>query len=159
MSKWTRRQRRFSNRLSSVSSAPSAEETTLQKTSLKNGDNSENGEAPRPFKDERGRFVKGNPGGPGRPRKSTQGEFHAATVGAIPVDHWEKVVSRALEDAQAGDKNARNWLSAYVVGRPPSIAMVDGVPVSLLERLISLLRASNRAPEIVFEDLITQLET
>ena len=44
-----------------------------------------------------GRFLPGNPGGPGRPRRA---------------------VERAVADAERGDAKARPWPGAYRAGKP-----------------------------------------
>jgi hypothetical protein len=68
----------------------------------------------------RGRpFVKGHPGGPGRPRRSIERDYLDATVGAVPVSKWVKVVKKALEQALRGDAKAREWLSKMLVGSDP----------------------------------------
>lgn len=36
----------------------------------------------------------------------------------VTLDDWRTVVSSALQDAKAGDAQARNWLAQYLVGKP-----------------------------------------
>jgi hypothetical protein len=68
---------------------------------------------------ERGRFADGNPGGPGRPRRATERQYLRALVGAVPLKDWRAIVKRAVEDAKAGDGQARNWLSKHLCGDDP----------------------------------------
>ena len=63
-----------------------------------------------------GRFARGNPGGPGRPRRETERQYLAALRDGVPLDEWRRVVARALRDAKAGDAKAREWLSKYLIG-------------------------------------------
>lgn len=105
-----------------------------------------------------GRFVKGNKGGPGRPRGSAANPYREATLSKVSVERWEHIVDKAIEDAESGDKHARRWLGEYLVGRPSTPSVVGGVGTALLERLIDLLRATDHQPEQVFESLITRLE-
>ncbi len=156
MSRRTRNNPPVSRRLSAVSSAHPAEESAPKNPPIKNGENRINSPA-APYKDSRGRFTVGNPGGPGRPRKLTQSEYQAATLALVAVDGWEQVVTKALEDAQSGDKHARRWLSDYVLGHPSAPSVVDGIALSTLTRLIGLLRTTGHQPETFFDDLIQRL--
>lgn len=70
-------------------------------------------------RDELGRFTPGNPGGPGRPRRTIEREYMAALGEAVALDDWREVVARAVADAKAGDQGARNWLAKYLLGANP----------------------------------------
>jgi hypothetical protein len=37
-------------------------------------------------------------------------QYLDATIAAIPIERWTKVVAKALDDAEAGDAKAREWL-------------------------------------------------
>jgi hypothetical protein len=80
-----------------------------------------------------GRFAKGNPGGPGRPTRATEAEYLAALAEIVTLDVWRQIGTRAVSDAQAGDKAARDWLSRYLIGdRPPTGAdRMDRGPVEV----------------------------
>jgi hypothetical protein len=64
-------------------------------------------------------FTKGNPGGPGRPKRETESKYLRAAVGAVPLTRWRKVVRKALEDAEAGCRHAREFLRRVLVGDQP----------------------------------------
>lgn len=68
-------------------------------------------------RDERGRFVKGNPGG-GRHKRSTEDRYLHAIAEGVPMDRWTKIVAKALEQAGRGDYQARKWLTDYLIGQP-----------------------------------------
>jgi len=68
---------------------------------------------------DRGKFAPGNPGGPGRPRRAVEREYVAVLSDVVTVDVWRDVVTRAVEDAKAGNARARDWLSRYVLGAEP----------------------------------------
>jgi len=70
-----------------------------------------------------GRFAPGNSGGPGRPRRATERAYLAVISEACPQDAWREIVARAVADAKAGDAKARDWLAAYLVGRPEAAAV------------------------------------
>jgi hypothetical protein len=97
-------------------------------------------------RDGRGRFAKGNAGGPGRPRRQTEREYLRAVLGACSIEDWEEVVRRAVVDAKAGDARAREWLSAYVLGggiSPSTLAVEEEAGVDPLEEQISLAKLLN----------------
>jgi hypothetical protein len=80
-----------------------------------------------PIRDERGRFLPGNPGGPGRPSKKQE------LLDQLATDHtpWEDVLAiwnKMIADAKAGDWRARDCLFRYILPPPPKEeeAEVDG---------------------------------
>ena len=72
-------------------------------------------------RDRGGRFAKGNPGGPGRPRRSVEKEYLAALSDELSLPRWGKIVRKAIEDAEAGDWRAREWLAKYALGPDPKV--------------------------------------
>ncbi len=66
-----------------------------------------------------GRFAKGNPGGPGRPRRSVEIEYLARLSEIVTLDDFAKIAERAKTDAIDGDARAREWLSKYFLGANP----------------------------------------
>lgn len=83
-------------------------------------------------RDQNGRFVKGHGGGPGRPKRSTEEKYLKALSKIVTSKDWEKVIMTALSRAKAGDGNARQWLSDYLIGKPlqrTEITGADGGPI------------------------------
>lgn len=74
------------------------------------------------MRDEQGRFLTGNPGGPGRPKRTTERDYLAVVLSACPPDKWQEIVERAVDDATDGDPQARNWLASYLIGKPSGTA-------------------------------------
>lgn len=70
-------------------------------------------------RDERGRFVAGNAGGPGRPRRAIEREYLAIISEAVTLEDWRAIVAHAVEVAKQGDEKARAWLAKYVLGDTP----------------------------------------
>ena len=70
-------------------------------------------------RDENGRFAKGNGGGPGRPKKKTEERYLRRLSSRVTLAKWQKIVDRAIQDAEKGDARARQWLSDYLMGKPP----------------------------------------
>ena len=73
-------------------------------------------------RDSQGRFLIGHPGGPGRPRRATEAGYLEVLMEACPLERWRGVVERAIVDAEGGDPQARQWLAAYLIGRPDAKA-------------------------------------
>jgi hypothetical protein len=69
---------------------------------------------------EGGRFLPGNPGGPGRPRKTVERAYLDELVGVVTAEKWRAIVERAVTDATAGDASARTWLSKHLLGDEPA---------------------------------------
>ena len=69
-------------------------------------------------RDEKGRFVKGNSGGPGRPPKEREERYYEITMTACTYKDWEAIIKKAIEQAKRGDAIARKWLSDFLVGTP-----------------------------------------
>jgi hypothetical protein len=70
-------------------------------------------------RDANGRFVKGNGGGPGRPKKEREQRYLEITLSACSFSDWRKIIKRAVADALDGDHQARSFLANYLVGPPP----------------------------------------
>jgi hypothetical protein len=68
-----------------------------------------------------GRFLPGNSGGPGRPRRLTEAAYLAALAEEVPLEVWRIICQRAVRDALAGDHKARDWLSRYLMGNPDTL--------------------------------------
>src|SRR3954462_12735 len=66
-----------------------------------------------------GRFLSGNPGGPGRPRRTVEREYLTALCDVITLDVWRQICQAAAKQAAAGDDKAREWLTRYVIGPSP----------------------------------------
>jgi len=71
-------------------------------------------------RDEHGRFVKGGPGGPGRPRRATEEEYLYALSMAVPPSRWQRIADKLASAAEAGDVQAAKVLVAYLLGTPPT---------------------------------------
>ena len=68
-------------------------------------------------RDSSGKFVPGNPGGPGRPPRATEESYLATMRETISQQDWKEICKRALKDAKAGDHKARQWIADFLIGR------------------------------------------
>lgn len=66
-----------------------------------------------------GSFKKGNPGGPGRPKRVTEIAYAKAVIDACPLSEWETIVKATVEQAKGGDGKAREWLARHLIGETP----------------------------------------
>ncbi|NLF73135.1 MAG: hypothetical protein GX575_29215 [Candidatus Anammoximicrobium sp.] len=71
-----------------------------------------------------GRFALGNPGGPGRPPIARERRYAETLATVCTVDDWREICERAVKDAKAGNRHAREWLSKYLLGEPEAVAKV-----------------------------------
>jgi len=72
-------------------------------------------------RDEKGRFVVGNPGNPdatGRPPKDRETRYLEVTLNTVTFDDWKDIVGKARDQAKRGDAVARKWLADYLIGAP-----------------------------------------
>ena len=75
-------------------------------------------------RDESGRFVKGNPGGPGRPHRAVETDYLLALSDAVSLEDWKAICRRAVADALEGDGKARDWLTALLVRDAPTLIQI-----------------------------------
>jgi hypothetical protein len=78
-------------------------------------------------RDDKGRFLPGWKGGPGRPRRAVEADYLRSLSDRVPVDKWTKIVDAAVEQALAGDHRAREWLGLFLVGKPTGHGLHDQV--------------------------------
>jgi hypothetical protein len=83
-------------------------------------------------RNEKGQFVKGYKGGPGRPKKTREERYLEITKSAVTFDMWKKIVTRAASDALRGDAQARKWLSDNIIGPPTQRQEITGADGSAL---------------------------
>ena len=100
-------------------------------------------------RDNQGRFSKGNPGGPGRPRRAVEEDYLAALSDQLSIERWENIICKAIQDAENGDHRARDWIARYALGPSPKVAEM-GLQGAL--RLFQL--AVDEAREKTVEDKI-----
>ena len=74
--------------------------------------------APNGHRDGSGRFLPGNPGGPGNPLARQIGRLRSALHEALTVEDMARVVRAMLQRAQAGDVAAARLCLEYAIGKP-----------------------------------------
>jgi hypothetical protein len=73
---------------------------------------------PRPGRDAEGRFVQGNPGGPGNPFARKTAALRKALLERVTEEDIQEIVIVLLLKAKQGDAAAARLLLSYVVGKP-----------------------------------------
>ena len=76
-------------------------------------------------RDALGRFVKGNPGGPGRLSVQGEREYFTALQDNVSLEDWAAIVKKAVTQAKAGNRWARDFLSKYILGNPEQLINVQ----------------------------------
>lgn len=77
-------------------------------------------------RDARGRFAKGNPGGPGNPHGRRCAELRAAVLDAVGPDDLGEVVAEVLSSAKQGDLAAAKLLLERTLGKVPAVPADSG---------------------------------
>jgi hypothetical protein len=69
-------------------------------------------------RDSKGRFIKGNPGSPGRPPRLREDEYLDLLKDTIPAERWARIVEAVAHRAERGDVSAFKALAGYLAGLP-----------------------------------------
>jgi hypothetical protein len=104
-----------------------------------------------------GQFEKGHSGNPkGRPKRSTEEKYLTALSRRVTLKQWTTICDTAIARAKAGDGQARQWLSDYLMGKPiqrTEVSGPDGGPIEhrnfdrALERAYGDAAAADEVPE------------
>src|SRR5436305_374880 len=87
-------------------------------------------------RDDKGRFVSGNPGGPGRPRRQVEQEYHDVMINAVSPEDWHSIIQTAVVQALDGSHEARRFLADYILGKPlqrTELTGAEGGPVQHMD--------------------------
>src|SRR5437763_1585022 len=80
-------------------------------------------------RDANGRFVKGNPGGPGNPFARRVAALRKALINFVTVDDMKHVAFILKEKAMSGDLAAIKLLFQYVLGKPTETVDPDRLDI------------------------------
>jgi hypothetical protein len=78
-------------------------------------------------RDERGRFVTGNPGGPGNPLGGAVAKLRAALVEAVTPDAMRDIARGLIARAKRGDTAAAQLLFRHILGRPLEFDILERI--------------------------------
>lgn len=96
-------------------------------------------------RNDKGQFIPGSGGGPGRPKRRTEQEYLDATISRVTLKDWREIVDKAVWQAKKGDSRARAWLSDYLLGPAPQRLQHEGAEGGAIEHIIRVVREDNRA--------------
>ncbi len=85
-------------------------------------------------RDARGRFTKGNPGGPGNPHARRVAALRSTLIREVTKDDIRAIVRRLIDLAKEGDIQAAREVFSRVLGRPIEHDLLERV--ELLEELL-----------------------
>jgi hypothetical protein len=80
-------------------------------------------------RDEHGRFVVGNKGGPGNPFARQTARLRKAMLAVVTDEDMQAIAAKLIELARGGDVAAAKVLLAYVIGRPAEAVDPDTVDI------------------------------
>ena len=76
----------------------------------------------------------------------------------LTPEKWDKIVNKAITDAIKGNGYARQWLSDYVIGKPPQILELRGADAMLLSQVLKQLNATGVTASELFESMLQELQ-
>jgi hypothetical protein len=88
---------------------------------------------PSAGRDSRGRFTKGNPGGPGNPFARRIAAFRTALCTVVTEKDIQELAYQLLAQAKLGDLASAKLLLAYAIGRPTDAVDPDALDVKELQ--------------------------
>ena len=99
-------------------------------------------------RNDKGQFVPGSGGGPGRPKRRTEDEYLDAMLSRVTLKDWREVVDKAISQAKRGDSLARQWLTNYIIGPPVQRLQHTGEGGGPIEQTFRVIfgEASNNPP-------------
>ncbi len=78
-----------------------------------------------------GQWAKGHSGNEGNTSATYKAKMLAVVKDAVTADDWTAITGRAVTLARAGNNEARNWLSSYLLGKPEENMPIALYPVSV----------------------------
>jgi hypothetical protein len=77
-------------------------------------------------RDDNGKFIKGNGGGPGRPKRDKESAYLDVMRSIVTDKKWRAIIQKATDKAEHGDAIARKWLADYLIGPPIERKEISG---------------------------------
>jgi hypothetical protein len=96
-------------------------------------------------RDPRGRFAKGNPGGPGNPFARKTAQFRKVLQETVTDEDIQAAARKLIEQARAGDLAAIRLLFSYTIGKPAAAVDPDRVEVEEWK----LMQETSVAPQVM----------
>ena len=103
--------------------------------------------APNEYRGENGRFLRGNPGGPGSPHSKQVAQLRAALFESLTREDIWAVMRKMRDRALDGDVPAARLLLEYSIGRPPSGCTAGALDAELTGGVTEKLLAERLTPD------------
>src|SRR5262245_55930760 len=100
---------------------------------------------PDPWRDAAGRYLPGNPGGPGNPHVREMARWRAEIRRLTPRGVFEMAVHSLQSRAMAGHYPSLRLFLQYVAGQPDKSVDIDRLDVDELELAVARLKAERAA--------------
>jgi hypothetical protein len=104
---------------------------------------------PSADRDESGRFMKGNRGGPGNPFARKTAALRAALLRMVTEQDIMEIACRLVMDAKVGDKAATKLLFQYVIGKPQPAINPDTLDVDEFKNLQAEAACGDAVPNVM----------
>ena len=111
--------------------------------------NGANGNSELETRNDRGRFLPGNPGGPGNPHAAAVGAWRAVMVNTIAADDVRQVIGVLIDKAKAGEPWAVKELLDRCLGRAQQKMELEATGEKTWAMMLACLQtaADNQASE------------
>jgi hypothetical protein len=100
-------------------------------------------------RDESGRFMKGNRGGPGNPFARKAAALRAALLNIVTEQDIMEIACRLVMDAKNGDKAATKLLFQYVIGKPQPALNPDTLDVDEFKNIQAEAECGEAMPRVM----------
>jgi hypothetical protein len=87
-------------------------------------------------RDGHGRFIEGNPGGPGNPYVKRTAEIRATLLGTVSDDDLRAIVRALVRKAKKGDTIAAREVLDRLIGKAPALVQAE-IAATTVERVLT----------------------
>src|SRR5207244_13650795 len=100
-------------------------------------------------RDAKGRFAKGNAGGPGNPFARKVAQLRAALVNFVTEDDLKHIVFKLMMLAEGGNLEAVKLLFQYVIGKPAAAVDPDRLDVEEWRKMQERSRPAEEMEQVM----------
>jgi len=99
-------------------------------------------------RDSKGRFLPGNPGGPGRPRRAIELEYAEALRETVPIERFKRMADKvATHVEETGSIRAFMALSDRILGRPAQTIVTEDSGIDRAQYIAQAIAAKIGRPQ------------
>lgn len=108
-------------------------------------------------RDEQGRFAPGNKASKGGVTRAKKNEYAAIFFEEVSLGDLRKIIQKARTQALRGDRFARQYVTEYTVGKPPTIIELKAGEALLLKELLDHFGQQGIEASDVFNAMLAQI--